>query len=419
MQYFEDFHSFLRQCLHTEMYQKMVAFPDNYTDEKSKCMLDLIHHVCQAFFTRTSGTIAEMMGFIHMIKSQGEKLKKNTSKGLSFWNQIIEDDDSIRFLLRHYPNGPLFKVLDVIREEEERSVSFDPVLLGNLPYKLYEMELEEKNCNLLRMPSPTSQTVISKAELIPEFIGFLRSYGSEEKKKVHLLFNLQDSTSWKEYARCHVIDAIQKRAEFSVDLKVITLTKNTEFYQQIKEYFDLDNAKDFIKVFEEQLFSRDAGYMLPREHEKEIHGFIDTILKFIHVNMFDKKKELKRKERLDFIEISYLFIILKCIELFHPDTISFTCKDAVDLGEMQAASLYAFLRMINMRKWSKEEKEYFLWLIYAPAFLIRDRSIDLQCFFRVISALNTMDEAMSDHGKNIHKFFSKLFHKNFIEMLLE
>ena len=38
-------------------------------------------------------------------------------KGL--WDRILDDDESIRHLLRHFPNGPILRTLDVFREDEE------------------------------------------------------------------------------------------------------------------------------------------------------------------------------------------------------------------------------------------------------------------------------------------------------------
>ncbi len=420
--YFEDFQLFLRKSLMCEYYQKMLSFPDNCKDSKSKCLLNLIHHLCQAFFLRSSGTISEVIGLLRLLKRKGGELRSKKGKDLSFWNQLLQEDDDIRLILRCFPSGPLFKILDLIRNQEEgKEVGFDPILLGNLPYILFEIDINDKKCNVTRLPCPTKQLKPSKVEIIPEFIGFLRSYGSEEKKKKHLIVNLQDRTSWKEYARSHKIEELQKQVEFAVDLNVITLAKDTDFYYQNKEYFNIDKTKDFIFLFKQQIMSPDDyGFFFANLiKDKKFIEFIDKLFILIHENFFDNKGLLSRKERLDFIEIFYFFVICKVIEITDPDTISFSCKDAVDAGATQAASFYAFLRIINNHKWSKEENDFFSWIAYAPGFLVRDRAVDSQRLFREISALASMDESIKDHYQKIQKNFDPLFKKHFFKLLLE
>ena len=115
-------------------------------------------------------------------------------------------------------------------------------------------------------------------------------------------------------------------------------------------------------------------------------GFLETIeisrirrsgvLPAIHDHFFHAKATLTRRNREDFIEIFYQFLILKAIEQFSPDSISFTCKDAIDTGAAQGATFYGFLRLFNEDLSKKEERDFLLWLLYAPALFIRERAID-------------------------------------------
>ena len=67
----------------------------------------------------------------------------------------------------------------------------------------------------------------------------------------------------------------------------------------------------------------------------------------IHTLFFGGKKMLTHRNRLDFIEIFYILLTLKLIEESSPDSMSFTCKDALDTGIVHSAELFAFLRLLN------------------------------------------------------------------------
>ncbi len=75
----------------------------------------------------------------------------------------------------------MFKDLDVIIE---KASVFDPILQGNSPHVLFKLNAGKKKMDVLHMPCPTQQIIINKANVIPEFIGFLK-YLKNQK----MLFN--------------------------------------------------------------------------------------------------------------------------------------------------------------------------------------------------------------------------------------
>ncbi|HEY4255239.1 MAG TPA: hypothetical protein VGM34_02705, partial [Chlamydiales bacterium] len=408
LQYFEDFHRFLREALDHSEYQKMIAYPPGKEDEAAQLLLELAHGLCQTLFFHPGGIKQETIALLYRTMRRGsEKGKMSLTKEDSFWSQLLRDDENYRAFLNKFPSGPLLKILDLVREREEMEGQpvFHPMIQGNLPHFLYQIEFKGKPIDILHLPSPTRQSIINKVEIVDEFRGFLRAQQSEKQKKKHLLINLQDRTVWREYPRSKALESLQKSAEYHSVLAVVTIPKGTDFYLQTSEYLNLNKADEFLSAFEAQLASpEDCGFFFPVEFKlQELTAFVKETLPFIHRHFFEEKPTLNRRTREDFIEIFYQFLVLKLIQDLQPTSISFTCKDGVDTGATQAASLYAFLKLIHSGLGSKETQDFVRWLLYAPALLIRERSVDSGRLTRTLTALERVDDAMQENRKEILK----------------
>ncbi len=410
--YMGDFHLFLRRSMQTTEYQKLIAYPPDPSDKDSHLLLHLVHSLCRAFYERVGGVKLESMGLIHRSMRKGEEIKQGSgahlAKGETVWTQSLLDDEKFRTHLEKFPNGPLFKILDLIREEQEGDVviPFDPTGQENFPMCLFELTLNGKRLEVLKLPSPTRQSLIYKAEVIDEFRGFLRSLVEEKPLQRHLLINLQDRTSWKEGARAKALEGLQKNAEFSQQLIVLTLPKDGDFYHQTNEYLNLNNADAFMKTFLEQLQNQqEERYFFSSALKKgDLIRFAELVFPCIHEHFFHSKNTLTRRNREDFIEIFYLFFILKCIDLVKPHSISFTCKDGIDVGSAQGAALYAFLKIMKGEFGEKSAQNFFRWLLYTPALFIRERAIDPERFTRILSPLERLDGEFSLNRNIIDKF---------------
>jgi hypothetical protein len=420
LSYFEDFHRFLRLSFKTPEYQRMIAYPPEKTDKMASLLLHVAHALSAQLFYRAGGVKQEAIGLIHRTARRGtEKDGIGPRKGETIWNQILFDDENYRSLLAKFPSGPLLKILDLIRSEETETVPFDPIAQGNFPMKQYTVIENEQETAILHIPSPTRQTLISKVEIVDEFRGLLRFYQSQGREQKHLLINLQDRTSWKEFARTKALEAMQKNAEFSSVLVVFTLPKATDFYYQNKAYLNVDQASDFFAVFLKQLETpEECGFGLPSSFSsKDLHHFAEGVFPLIHAHFFEKKSMLTQAARIDFIEIFNQFLILKLLERFHPTSVSFTCKDAVDTGAAQTAELYVFLKLLNDQFKTKEEQDYFRWLLYCPALFVRERAIDSERFHRMLSGLDRLERGFREHSKAITKKMEELYHRDFLKTL--
>jgi hypothetical protein len=316
-------------------------------------------------------------------------------------------------LLLKFPNGPLFKILDLIREEgqDDASVPFDPIGQENLPCRIFQFARKEKTIDVLRCPSPIRQSLINKADIVDEFRGFLRALAILGGKKRHLLINLNDRTSWREFVRSQVLENLHKNAEFSQNYFAITLPKDTDFYHQNNEYLNLNRADDFLTALLDQIEGGEGcGYFFPAVWKKEeILNFCKAILPEIHTHFFHKKETLSRRNREDFIEIFYQFLILKAIEQLSPDTLSFTCKDGIDAGAAQGATFYGFIQFFGEGCSSKEERDFLLWLFYTPALFVRERAIDPERLNRALSALERCETEIAAYRDRIVKTFSEFY----------
>ncbi len=425
LQYFDDFHRFLRRAMRTSEYQKLIAYPPDPSDKSAHLLLYLVHSFCRSFFERVGGVKLESVGLIHRTMRRGEEIKQkkggHLAKGETFWNQLMLDDEKYRTLLGKFPNGPLFKILDLIREEQEEDINipFDPIGQENYPSKLFEVHRKGKKIDVLRIASPTRQYVINKVEIVDEFRGFLRSLSQDKPMKKHLLINLHDRTSWKEFGRSRALETLQMNAEFNQQLIVLTLPKDTDFYYQNNEYLNLNRADEFLKAFQEQLQSpEECGYFIPAPLKKtELNRFAEMALPAIHELFFHSKNTLTRRNREDFIEIFYQFLILKCMDMVEPTSMSFTCKDAIDTGMAASGTFYGFLQLLNGPLAAREDQDFLRWLLYTPALFIRERAIDPERFNRTLSALERFGGEMEAKGKEILKTFGEFYHPQTLKTL--
>jgi hypothetical protein len=402
--YFQDFHLFLRKAMNSDEYQHYIAYPPDKEDKMGRLLLAMVHALSRALFYRTSGVKQEVIGFIHRCMRKGET--KLAKKGNGFWDQLLIDDEHLRDTLRQVPNGALFKILDVIRQERLELLGFDTFLQGNLPQMVGQIRLFGTSIDVLRFGCPTRQLLIHRTTPIEEFRGFLRCNAAEKKPKKHLLFNLQNRMSWQESARCHTIEDLQNNAEFREVLSVVTLTKDGEFYHQNGEYINCSDAEEFIERFKAQLeYPESCGFFFPAHRSLSIlNHWFDDAFRCVHQLFFQEKVRLTRQEREEFIELFYQLLILKFIELFEPDSISFSCKDAVDTGAAQLALFYGFLMLQREGTVSKEEGDFLRYLFYAPALFVRERAIHSERFIRAVATLRRAED-----GKSQIKALSQLY----------
>ena len=418
--YFSDFVMYLKEAFHLDEYQKTIAYFDEIKDENLKQLTILARNLAKAFFLRPGGIKEEMIGFIYRLIRKGEekKTKKEFSKIKlpSFWLKILEDGDSITKILKYFPNGPLFKTLDIIRETEQEEIIFNPSLQKNYPSMLFRVDYLDNKTSVLKMPCPTKQTKISKSRTIEEFKAFLKENATQNENL--LIVNLQNRNSWIDVARCQEIEQLQYKEEYHKNFFVVTLDKNSEFYYQAGKHQDNDNSKDFKKTFLLDFFKKESFFLFPKSINKEkFSKFIEDTLDCIHNTMYASSKKLDKKQRLDFIEIAYLLITIKLLEIIKPKYLSFVCKDSVDISPCMNAMFFAFVRIMEKKKLTQKDQEFLYYLFYSNALLVRERSVDPERFNRTISAIAIFEQKLKSDFQKIVKSFEKLFSSSVLKSI--
>jgi hypothetical protein len=256
----------------------------------------------------------------------------------------------------------------------------EPLNKDNLPAYFYTLYWGDHASEVLRIPSPTSQESIGSAEVIPEYLTFLNA--SEEG---HLMFVLQDRTTWKECARTRALEALSDLNQAAV------LPMDTDFYNQSNLYFEEDEAQLFIDQLLDLAGDLNAGYCFKEEVWEKVEPFVPKIVSTIHSLFFQNKAKLSRIERMVFIDLFYLFIALKTIAQVNPKTISFTCKDALDTGNLFAAWLKSFFHLLSDDPVSEEAIMALETEIFAPALLNRERAVLKTRFTRFIQAIKHIE----------------------------
>lgn len=411
--YFSDFQRFLRTLVASPLYQELIAYPQRNHASISFKVCHLVQEFIRALFD-AQNIPKELVVFVNGVIEQGKDSKEldevdhHLNKPLLSYNLAFEYE-ALTKGAKPYSHMPLARVLDALQDPDIRG--YDPLLLQNIPSHLFTLEYAQHHLSVLRMATPTQQDYINKAFVNEEFKGFIRSLSQDKPARKHLVFNLQDRTSWREFARSHALEDLQKKDEFAKSLYVVTQTKDSDFYNQAGPYLDLTQVDIFIEHLLEHSASENSGYYYPQKVQQALFGkFAATLAKKIHELFFASKNVLSRNSRMDFIELFYLFMQLKMIEILSPTSVSFTCKDAIDIGMPASCELFYLLKLINDRPLSKEEEEYMKVLLFGVPLITRGRNLFSDRFTRMNSAIKVVEAAIEDQGTKefLRKFNEKI-----------
>lgn len=411
--YFSDFHYYLRKALNTLDYHKLIAYPLKNSGKLAHLLLDLSHAMCMGLFQHLQFNQPLSSSLLKLItiakEAQSQEHEKAADESRSLWSHILCDYAAMNKYFKNQAYGPLIKVLDILQSGGH--LMFDPIWEGNLPCQQFALLVNGTKIMHTRMPSPTVQEFIHKASIINEFKGFIRACSKDHILHKILLINLQDRTSWREHSRSIALEELQKVESIDKNLTVVTLPKDTEFYHQMTPYQQDNHAEVFIQNLKEQLSDANTGFYFPAPIQKALFPhFIDGMIEAIHRVFFSEKNVLLREHRLDFIEIFYMFLQLKLIDLTKADSFSLVCKDGLDIGSSSIAQLYLFIKLLTQNSLNEAERNQFNMILYAPSVLVRERIIHPDRFNRAMSAIKTIESVKDQLGNsNFEKIMNDSF----------
>lgn len=410
--YFSDFQKFLRQAISSHDYQRMINYPPEDPDTINFKLLDVICDCMKVLFE--GGNISKTLVFFLddlIAKGKDEMHIHEVDHHLTappISHSLSLDYEALLKGAKPYSHAPLVKVLDTLQDFEIRG--YDPLLLQMMPSSLFDMSYDDHHLAVLRLASPTYQEYINKAHVTEEFKGFLRALKQEKPQGHLLMFNLQDRTSWKEYARSAALEEIQKKGAFEGSLSVVTQSKDSDFYNQVGPYQDLNQTDIFIDHLLEHVASESSGYFYPEHIKKALFShFAKGLARNIWELFFTRRNVLSRNQRMDFIELFYLFMQLKIIDVVKPDSVAFTCKDGIDIGMSQTIELFLLLKLINDRPLSHEEEDFVKVMLFALPLVARGRNLFSERFTRLNSLVKLVEATIEEDG--IKEFQEQFFAK--------
>jgi hypothetical protein len=393
--------SYMRQALSSEEYQKLIMISHERRPFQATLYL-LIHKLVFSIFTQQLEH-KEMIALIRRMMSEAVSSNKRPLE-----IPLIEQDAALRSYLSRYPAGALHK-LDALLARGEGARGYDPLMQNHLPEGLFTFELGEKPVHCLKIPSFWRQEFIQKAEIVKEFDALMRSFTMGEKEDKLLYVGLQDRTSWQDFARCSALEEVCKKEQYYRRIYLFCLAKHTDFYHQSSEFSDMSCASSFIETFYEQVMGgAQSGFYLSESLSPHVKKWLKPILSFVHSAIFKEKLILTKEERLDFIDIAYLYLVAMSLEVTGASFITFGDKDGVDASAAQTSLWYALNALQGGRAMSDEERGMFLYLLYSPALLLRERAVDERMFQRVASAIERIEKAMIQNKDTFKKEGPKL-----------
>jgi hypothetical protein len=404
--YFADFLNFIRAALNTREYGRLQKYPPTKNQRPQAAMLDLLNQLCRALYS--IGQAGETLGVIgEQLYDQWHQEVPSDSTDPGGWITELEQGYGyLTALLEAHPHGPLYRVLEDL--ERNRYKEFDSLHQDNVPARLFSLFYAGTKVVGVRIGSPTRQRYVDRASVTQEFKAFIQALGRSSGKKKHLLVNLQDRTGWREFHRCRELEEYPEDAKVKRHLSVITLAKNTDWYHQRAPYHEVYNADAFKETIIEQVLGEGTGFYFPPMIQRGMtQKFLRGVVEGIHAVFFDGSDQLRRRQRLDFIELVYYFVVMRALELSGATSISMTCKDGLDSGISMSIGFYFFVKMINVADFPSVDRQYARNMLHGPVLLTRERAIHPDVFERLINALRCVQKGY-DRCKTKQAFLGKV-----------
>jgi len=301
---------------------------------------------------------------------------------------------ALRQLIGTRGNVTLVRMLQQL--ERRRSVFFEPLVDEALPIHVFTLSWHEKLIPVVRLPSPTRQERIDAAVPSEVFQIALRRHGRESGR--FLVINLQDRTGWKEGARCQAIEELQRKDVMNKTISVFTMCCDGDFYQQDEAYESISSAQRFKETLLDHLTAPNRGVLFPRTPDVKADIGIKELIDVLHKALYSGRNVLTKEQRCEFIDLVYVFLMLRVIEETHPEIIFISSKDGLDTALPACATLFAFLKLFNRRSSSEEEIDWLSGMLLGLPLVERDRLIFADRVSRMTSFIRFLERETQEEG---------------------
>jgi hypothetical protein len=300
------------------------------------------------------------------------------SKDSFFWQECEKQYAAFSLSMAPIALLPVMKTREWCGLSENQ---FSPISQDNPPLVLDSLQIGDKKCDLLHLPSVTKQEILEEAEI--EEIAL--HYFKNEIDPI-LLINLQDRTSFKEIGRALAIDSLSDRFK---NIYVISLPCKTDFYYQNPPYMDVADISSFFHLIEDQIKNEGTGFAFTKGLKEPILKKIKPIFDLLSKEFFEGRDLLSHQTRQDFITLFYTLLTVEVMHHIKPSKIAFVTKDGVDLSSTFSVLLQAVLSGGQI---SEEKRKEWCNLLFMPSLLVRGRAPHQEEMHRFIRAMRRLEE---------------------------
>lgn len=260
----------------------------------------------------------------------------------------------------------------------------DAHLTGDLPFKLFTFQDTQfiRTSIVINTNAKQEDALDILLNPYPEFKQFLRHYVTQGKR--HLYVNLTQMDP-KEIQYSHSIQQIENDPEIRDALMVVRLDRNSAFYHQLNMP-ELLPADLFMQQFLQTLHNPFCYNWSNHLDMEQWDLSLQRMVSEIYDEYFENKDMLTIMERLQFIDLMNLKIVLELLDHFRPASANISCKDSVDRGPSLYSSLYLY-GMRDKDQLSFEERRMAATLLFAPALIAKNRMIHTNRLERLVSII--------------------------------
>lgn len=251
---------------------------------------------------------------------------------------------------------------------------------GDIPSHLFSIFAGDHEVRVIRTPNTTfdyqGMSGEINAAVMPEFLNYLSALSKQGKNHLYINFMARQSSDKR---KTDILEALESNPQFGQSIAVISLARNSDFYEQRKSYSNLDDVKTFKEVFIQELFADSAKSNYHWSNKLELSDWkenVRMILDNVHTQYFFNQERLTIEERMQFIDVAYIQIIEHIIALLQPDVVNLSCAITIDRGPTAYTLLYIDLLLKQKQTIDAEDLKTIETLVYGPGALIRNRKID-------------------------------------------
>jgi hypothetical protein len=397
-EYFNDFRALFSAFVNSQDFKRLSTYPQ--TNEYSwEYVLVKLTETLASNIVDGAPMSLELVNNVKGLLNQGmpSAVSELGAPDGSLSNDLNLKFAALRHLIGTRGNTTLAKLLGEL--EDLPSLVFEPLVSEALPIHLFDLSWRGDLIPIVRLPSPTRQEKINSAVPSEVFQMALRRHGRQSGR--FLVINLQDRTGWKAGARCQAIEELQGSNGVNRPVSVFSLCSDGDFYNQEGRYDSQSSAQQFKEDLLEHIVDPDQGTLFPKLPEMKIDGEARDLIDRLHSTLYSGRNVLSKGQRIEFIDLVYVILMLRVIEETHPEIVFVSCKDGLDISLPAIANLFIFLKLFNRRTTSEEESDWLASMLLGLPLVERDRLLFTERYRRMTSFARFLEEELQEEKQAV------------------